>query len=100
MDSDTVTKLQNIPNDNINQDIIAVLFTSLIDNTNITPAHTPTSDTPVVSNELLHKRIHTYVNAGVPLFKAIELALTDAIETVDTATEHEFTGPVGALIET
>lgn len=100
MDSDTVTKLRDIPNDNINEELISVLLTNVITEADVTSEHTPTSDTPVVSSELLHKRIHTYVNAGVPLFKAIELTLTDAIETVDTATEHEFTGPVGALIET
>lgn len=79
--------------------MIVVLLAALTHSTDITPETTPDTNEPVVAEELLHQRINTYIDAGIPLTKTVKLTLTDAIETINIATEHEFTGPVEALTE-
>lgn len=55
-------------------------------------------DEPVVTFSLLVSRAETYADEGVPVWTAIELALDDAIETLDAATDQDHTGPVGGLV--
>ncbi|WP_302083710.1 hypothetical protein [Salinibaculum rarum] len=59
----------------------------------------PQSSTdPVIPVKLIVKRARVYHDKGVDALHALRLALDDAIDTVDQATEQDHTGPVGGLV--
>lgn len=61
---------------------------------------TDESNSPLVSMSLITQRAEVYIDQGVDVMKAVELALDDAIETIEMAEDQEHHGPVGGLVST
>jgi hypothetical protein len=57
-----------------------------------------TLDGPVVRSDVLRSRVASYRAAGVPPRRAVELALDDALATVEMAEDLDQSGVVGGLI--
>lgn len=99
MNQTQLDAIAHLSDEDIDEDTAGIILTSLLEDINATPTPPDETDEPIVAFELLQQRIRAYTQSGVPITKAIEITLEDAIESIEIAAEHDFSREIGGLTE-